>query len=153
MKSKLRIARSLQPGCPLPDDAGHLVEYILLALAGTFESAEAVVGCVQKVECRAFAEFFADGLQKVQVRQVVARAAEKEHWDRDRAQVRGALRVRLAGLMQGEGEEDQADDAIEGRFRRSRGGHAPAEGVAASQEWNVRSEERRVGKECRSRWS
>ena len=31
--------------------------------------------------------------------------------------------------------------------------YAEKEGAAQSVSWNVRSEERRVGKECRSRWS
>src|SRR4029434_8679843 len=96
---------SPQPGRPLPDDASHLDEHILLALAGAFERAEAMVCSVEEVECRALAEFFADRLQKVQIRQLVARAAEEEHRDRDRAEVVRALRVGAAGLMQGGGEE------------------------------------------------
>ena len=60
-----------------------------------------MVGSVQEVECRVLAELFADRLQKVQIRQFVARAAEEEHRDRDRAEVVRALRVGLAGLMRG----------------------------------------------------
>src|SRR6266571_5515682 len=127
-------ADSFQFGRPLPDGASHLDKDILLALPGAFKDTEAMVGSVQRVECHAFTEFLADGLKKVQVRQFVARAAEKEHRDCDRAQVVRALRVRLAGLMQGKGEEDQAVYAIKRGFRGCRGGHAPAEGVAASQE-------------------
>src|SRR5437867_709347 len=62
---------------PLPDDASHLYEYVLLARAGALERAEAVVGGVQDVECRAFAKFSADGLEKFHVRQLVARAAKE----------------------------------------------------------------------------
>src|SRR5437762_5898270 len=39
--------------------------------------------------------------------------------------------------MQGEGEEDQTVYAIEGGFWGCRGGHAPAEGVAARQKGEV----------------
>src|SRR5260370_39456721 len=101
-------------GRPLSDDARHLDEYIFLALARALEGGEAVVGGVQRMQCRAFAEFLADGLEKVQVRQLVARAAEEEHRHRDRAEVVRTLGLRLAGLMQGEGEEDQAVHAVEG---------------------------------------
>jgi hypothetical protein len=51
-------------------------EDILLALAGAFKGAKAVIGGVQGVECRVFAELLADGLKEVQVRELVARAAE-----------------------------------------------------------------------------
>jgi hypothetical protein len=76
---------SLQPNRPLPNAPRHLDEYILLALARAFEDAEAVVGGVQAVERRAFAEFLADWAQKVQMREFVARPAEEEHRHRDGA--------------------------------------------------------------------
>ena len=125
---------SLQPGRPLPDDTRHLGKHIFLALAGAFANAEAVVSRVQKVQGRAFAELLTDGLQQIQLRQFIPCAAEEEHRDGDRAKVFGALRVGLAGLVEGEGEEDQSSHTVEGRFRGRRGGHATAEGVAAGQE-------------------
>jgi hypothetical protein len=70
------LSPTLQSGSPLSDDPGHLDKYILLAFAGAFESAEAVVGIVQQMKGRAFTEFFADRFEKLQVGRFIARAGE-----------------------------------------------------------------------------
>ena len=101
---------------PLTHDAGHLDEHVLLAFARAFEGAEAVIGSVEQVECRAFTELLGHGLQKIKMSQFVARTAEKEHWNRDGAEVVCALRLRFAGMMQGKGEEDQTFYTIERGF-------------------------------------
>jgi hypothetical protein len=67
---------SSQPRRPLPDDAGHLDEDVLRAGAGTLEDFVAMVGRVHGVERHAAAELLADRPQEVQLRQIVARAAE-----------------------------------------------------------------------------
>src|SRR5262249_10154815 len=126
-------ARSLQTTSPVPDHASHLDVYVLGALAGAFESAEAVVGSVQEVKGRAVAETLTYRFEKLQVRKFVTRAAKEEHRDRDRTEVGGTLRFRLAGLGEGEGEEDQTLDAIERGFGGGRGSHAATKGVAACQ--------------------
>ena len=76
---------SRQPTSPLRDDACHLDEDILRALAGPLESAEAVIGGIEGMECGAFAELLTHGLEKVLIRQLIARAVQEEHWDGDRA--------------------------------------------------------------------
>src|SRR5262249_18719224 len=123
-----------QTGSPLPDDAAHLDEGILLALARAFERLEAVVRSIEEVKCRALAELLALQSQKRHVGELVTCAAQEEHRHRDRAEVLRALRFRPPGLMQREGKEDEASHAIEPGFRSSRGGHAPAKRVATCQE-------------------
>src|SRR5262249_8137641 len=126
-------ARSLQTTSPVPDHASHLDVYVLGALAGAFESAEAVVGSVQEVKGRAVAETLTYRFEKLQVRKFVTRAAKEGQRARDGTGGGGALRFRVAGLGQGEGEEDQTLDAIESGFGGGGGSHAATKGVAACQ--------------------
>ena len=107
------------------------------ARAGLLEDLVAVVGRVQEMERRAAPELLADRPQQVQIRQLVARPAQEEHRHRDVREVVGPLRLGLARQVEREGEEDQAANALERRFRGRRRGHAPAEGMAARQQGQV----------------
>ena len=105
---------------PFSDDASHFDEHILLGRARSFQGLETMVGGVQDMKRRELFELRTNRLEKIHVREVIASATEKEHGDRHRLKVFGSLGFRPAGLVQWEGEEDQAAHAFERRFRRRR---------------------------------
>ena len=98
------------------------------------EHVERVVGVVEELQRRARAELGDQRLQQAQIRQLVARALQKEHRHVHVEEVLRALVRRLARRMQREAKEGEADHAGQRAERLRLRGHAAAEGLAAGDE-------------------
>ena len=70
----------------------------------------------QRQRC-AFAELFADRLQLIERRQVVARPLQEEHGDCHLEQMFGAVLRRTTGRVQRKSEEGQSVHTLERSFR------------------------------------
>ena len=73
----------LQFVCPFADGPGHFDKDIFAAGSRPLENFEAVIGGVEQVQRRGWAEIFHNRLQQVKLGESVTCAAKKKHWDRD----------------------------------------------------------------------
>ena len=75
-----------------------------------------------------------DGPQQVEMRQLVARALQEEHGNRDFAQMRGPLDAALAGRMERKADEREPEHVCERRERLRLRRHPAAHRLASGEE-------------------
>ena len=76
---------------------------------------EGVVSAGEKLEGGARAKAFAEGIEEIEIREVVAGALEEEHWDLNIEKVLRAIIGRLTGRVQREAKEYQSAHFRQGR--------------------------------------
>src|SRR5438094_850767 len=74
------------------------------------------------------------GPQQIEMRQLVARALQKKHGNRDFAQMRGPLDAALAGRMERKADEREPEHVWERRERLGLRGHPAAHRLASGEE-------------------